>query len=79
MNTYADGSQMSYFVKWIPNNPKQLLQTGVPYTRPAEAMDFACIILGQTPSDIWIEDGRGTRIALQPQIIQHCRMRGRAD
>jgi hypothetical protein len=70
---------VSYFVKWIQNNRKQLLQTGVPYTRQAEAMDFACLILGQTPRDIWIEDGRGTRIALQSQIIQHCRMRGRAD
>lgn len=55
------------------------MQTGVPYARPADAMDFACVILGQTPQDIWIEDGHGTRIIRTAEITQHCRMRGRAD
>ena len=70
---------MPYFVKWIANSRREVSQTGVAYARQADAMDFACAILGQRPEDVWIEDGGGTRIALRPQITQHCRWRGRAD
>jgi len=70
---------MSYFVKWIPENGTAVFQTGVAYTRQTDAMDFACVLLKRTPHDIWIEDGRGARTSLQPAILQHCRLRGRAQ
>jgi hypothetical protein len=69
---------MPYFLKWIPGGGTDIMQTGVAYARPADAMDFACVLLGQTPRNIWIEDGHGTTVFGAAEITQHCRTRSAA-
>jgi hypothetical protein len=63
---------MPYFVKWKLHGQDKVLSSKFPYPQPSGAMDFACGALAQKPSDIWIEDERGTRVADEIKIIRHC-------
>jgi hypothetical protein len=69
---------MPYFLKWIPGDGAEVMDTGVAYARPADAMDFACLLLARTLRNIWIEDGHGATVIGIAQITQHCRTRSAA-
>jgi hypothetical protein len=75
----SGGSALTYFLKWVPEGRNDTLATGVGYARATDAMEFGCTILAQEPEQIWVEDGRGHRVAVRAEILAHCRRRGLAN
>ena len=69
---------MPYFVKWYIAGQDEAQEQQTAYATPDHAMDFACAILRQDPTDIWVEDDAGNQIALDARIRRHCGARGLA-
>lgn len=68
---------MSYVVKWRLSPGSKNRESPIAYRTPLEALDFACTILNQSPTEIWIEGPNNVRI--EREIIRrHCQSRGSA-
>ena len=67
---------MRYLVKWRLAARNKTVEHYLRYERRSEALNFACAVLNQNPTDIWVEDEYGAHIAEKHNIIDHCRQRG---
>jgi hypothetical protein len=64
---------MTSAVKWTTTHPDRTVEFPTTYTRPSEAMDCACVALHLNPTNIWVEDERGNRIADSTRIASYRR------
>ncbi len=67
---------MPYYVRWQQRGQDHVIKHDIPFPTPSEAMDFACAVLAHGPDDVWVENARGEKIALDLKIRQHCKDRG---
>jgi len=65
---------MSYIVKWRFSGQSKGHASPINFRTPLEALDFACTILRQSPTEIWIEGPSDVRIE-QEIIRRHCQSR----
>ncbi len=66
---------MPYLVKWKMTTAGRTLESPAAYLTPAMAVDFACSVLPQHPSDIWIEGPGAIRIE-RKMILRSCQDQG---
>lgn len=63
---------MTYFIKMVlPNGAK--VERSVGFQSLRDALDLSCTALAEHPSDLWIEDEKGDRVASMLTAILHCR------
>ena len=67
---------MRYHVKWRLSANDKTIEHHVRNEGRSEVLDFACAVLHQNPTNIWVEDEYGAHIAEKQNIIDHCRQRG---
>jgi hypothetical protein len=66
---------MPFVVKWIPQDAGAIAADPHWFDHLPDALDHACAALRERPTDIWVEDEVGARIANQHRIIAHCKER----
>ncbi len=59
---------MRYLIKWRLAVRNKTVEHYVRYERRSEALDFACAVLNQNPTDIWMEEEHGIRTADKQNI-----------
>jgi hypothetical protein len=66
---------LPYLVKWKMTTSGRTLESPTPFLTPALAVDFACSVMTQHPSDIWIEGPGAIRIE-RKMILRSCQDQG---
>jgi hypothetical protein len=63
---------MAYFIKWLGRDGTKQAPP-MQFASIDEALDWACAVLPERPTDLWIEESNGLRVSEMTRIILHCR------
>ena len=70
---------MPFVIKWIPQDASATVVDRHVFERLRDALEHAGAVLGERPTDVWIEDEAGQRVAYQDRIVEYERRRIRPD
>jgi hypothetical protein len=72
LTSWRRSSAMPFVVKWLPQDTAAVVTDSHLFDHLRDALNHACATVKQRPTDIWVEDETGKRIAYQQRIIEHC-------
>jgi len=66
---------MTFTLNWVPQDTGAVITDPHRFEYLSSALDLACIVLSDRPTDIWVENDAGVRVADEHDIIAHCKER----